>query len=145
MGGGAFGVEQAQEALGSCAAQAQDIISNPSKITDTLVQLEKKLEEAPVIGSTVADVPVMISMVKGYVTKEYTDVSPKVIASLVGAFLYLVAKTDIIPDTVPVAGFVDDIAVLGLAISINKPELEAFAAWRDANAPVEQAAEAPEA
>ena len=132
MGGGAFGVEQAQEALGSCAAQAQDIISNPSKITDTLVQLEKKLEEAPVIGSTVADVPVMISMVKGYVTKEYTDVSPKVIASLVGAFLYLVAKTDIIPDTVPVAGFVDDIAVLGLAISINKPELEAFKQWQAA-------------
>ena len=132
MGGGAFGIEQAQEALGSCAAQAQDIISNPSKITDTLVQLEKKLEEAPVIGSTVADVPVMISMVKGYVTKEYTEVSPKVIASLVGAFLYLVAKQDIIPDSIPVAGFVDDIAVLGLALNINKPELEAFKQWQAA-------------
>lgn len=132
MGGGAFGIEQAQEALGSCAAQAQEVISNPSKITDTLAQLEKKLEEAPVIGSTVADVPVMISMVKGYVTKEYTDVSPKVIASLVGAFLYLVAKTDIIPDSVPIAGFVDDIAVLGLALNINKPELEAFKQWQAA-------------
>ena len=132
MGGGAFGIEQAQEALGSCAAQAQEVISNPSKITDTLAQLEKKLEEAPVIGSTVADVPVMISMVKGYVTKEYTEVSPKVIASLVGAFLYLVAKQDIIPDSIPVAGFVDDIAVLGLALKINEPELEAFKQWQAA-------------
>lgn len=132
MGGGAFGIEQAQEALGSCAAQAQEVISNPSKIMDTLGQLEKKLEEAPVIGSTVADVPVMISMVKGYITKEYTEVSPKVIASLVGAFLYLVAKTDIIPDSVPIAGFVDDIAVLGLALNINKPELEAFKQWKAA-------------
>lgn len=132
MGGGAFGVEEAQSALSSCAAQAQELISNPSKIMDTLGQLEKKLEEAPVIGSTVADVPVMVSMVKGYVTKEYTDVSPKVIASLVGAFLYLVAKTDIIPDSVPIAGFVDDIAVLGLALNINKPELEAFKQWQAA-------------
>lgn len=132
MGGGAFAIEQAQEALGTCTSKAQEIIGNPAKIKETLVQLEKKLEEVPVIGSTVADVPVMVSMVKGYITKEYTDVSPKVIGSLVGAFLYLVAKNDIIPDTLPVAGFVDDIAVLGLALKLNEPELAAFKEWQAA-------------
>ena len=72
----------------------------------------------------------MADMVKSYVTREYTDVSPKVIISLVGAFVYLVKKNDIIPDNVPVIGFADDLAVATVAMAINEPELTAFAAWK---------------
>ena len=118
-------------------AEAQELIKDPSQIDGLLVQLENKLKEVPTIGETLSDLPAMIAMVKGYVTREYSNVSPKVIAVLVGAFIYLVKKKDIIPDNIPVVGIADDLAVLGLALNLCKTELEAFREFRDAKKPEE--------
>ena len=124
-------VEKAKALLDSGIAEAQELIREPSKIDDVLLQLEKKLQDVPAIGQTLSDLPVMISMVKGYITKEYSDVSPKVIATLVGAFIYLVKKKDIISDDIPVIGIADDLAVLGLALKLSEPELNAFKEFRE--------------
>lgn len=123
--------EQARELLDEGTQEAQEVIQNPSKVDELLLQLEEKLKEVPAIGSTLADLPLMISMVKAWITKEYTEVSPKVIACLVGAVLYLLKKKDLISDSIPVIGIVDDLAVLGLALKLSEPELKAYAAWRD--------------
>ncbi len=117
--------------LSTATSEAQDVIQNPSRVDDILMQLEEKLKEVPAIGNTLADLPLMIAMVKAWIKKEYTEVSPKVIACLVGAFLYLVKKKDLIPDSIPVIGIADDLAVLGLALKLSEPELRAFASWRD--------------
>ena len=116
--------------LDSATAEAQQLMNNPDGVDGVLMQLESKLREAPVIGETLADLPLMIALVKAWVTKQYTRVSPKVIACLVGAFLYLIKKKDLIPDSVPLLGMADDLAVLGLALKLSDPELEAFKAWR---------------
>ena len=125
-------MEQTQELLDKGTQEAQEIIQNPSKVDELLLQLEEKLKEVPAIGSTLADLPLMISMVKAWIKQEYTEVSPKVIACLVGAVIYMLKKKDLINDAIPVIGIVDDIAVLGLALKLSEPELKAYAAWRDA-------------
>lgn len=124
--------EQARELLDEGTQEAQEVIQNPSKVDELLLQLEEKLKEVPAIGSTLADLPLMISMVKAWVTKEYTEVSPKVIACLVGAIIYLLKRKDLISDSIPVIGIVDDLAVMALALKLSEPELKAYAAWRDA-------------
>ena len=48
----------------------------------------------------------------------------------------LVKRKDLIPDSIPFIGVLDDVAVLGLALEMVKPELKAF---RDSKA--ERAAE----
>ncbi len=123
--------EQARGLLDEGIEEAQEIIQNPSKVDDILLQLEEKLKEVPAIGSTLADLPLMISMVKAWVKREYTVVSPKVIACLVGAVIYLLKKKDLIRDSIPVIGIVDDLAVMGLALKLSEPELKAYAEWRD--------------
>lgn len=125
-------MEQARELLDKGTEEAQEIITNPSKVDEILVQLEEKLKTVPAIGSTLADLPLMIAMVKAWIKKEYTEVSPKVIACLVGAILYLLKRKDLISDSLPVIGIVDDLAVMGLALKLSEPELKAFAEWRDA-------------
>ena len=124
-------MEKAKALLETGIAEAQELIKEPSKVDEVLIQMEKKLQEVPAIGETRSDLPLMISMVKGYITKEYTEVSPKVIATMVGAFLYLVKKKDIIPDNIPIIGIADDLGVLGLALKMCEPELAAFKAFRD--------------
>lgn len=127
-----FNMEQAQELLDRGTEEAQEVIQNPSRVDEILVQLEEKLKEVPAIGNTLANLPLMIAMVKAWIKKEYTEVSPKVIACLVGAMIYLIKKKDLIRDTIPVIGIVDDLAVMGLALKLSEPELKAFAEWRDA-------------
>ena len=124
-------MEQARELLDKGVEEAEEVIQNPSKVDEILLQLEEKLKEVPAIGSTLADLPLMISMVKAWIKKEYTEVSPKVIACLVGAVIYLLKQKDLISDSIPVIGIVDDLAVLGLALKLSEPELKAYAEWRD--------------
>ena len=127
-----FNLDQAQELLNKGISEAQEVIKNPSKVDELLVQLEEKLKGVPAIGQTLSDLPLMIAMVKAWIKKEYTVVSPKVIACLVGAILYLLKKKDLIPDYIPVIGIADDLAVLGLALKLSEPELKAFSEWRAA-------------
>ena len=136
-----IGINQAKELLGKGIAQAEEIISDPSKVDELLIQFENKLKEVPVIGETLSGLPTMIGMIKGYITGKYTKISPKVIATLVGAVIYLVKKEDVLPDSLPVIGLADDIAVIGAALKLCEPELEEYAAWRDGGK--EAAEEAP--
>ena len=126
-----FGMDKAQEILNKGIAEAEEVVKNPSKVDEILKQLEEKLKAVPVIGSTLSDLPLMIAMIKAWIKKEYTVVSPKVIACLVGAILYLIKKKDLIPDSIPIVGHADDLAVMGLALKLSENELKAFAEWRD--------------
>ena len=128
-----FDFEKAKEILEAGTAQAQEFMSNPPKLDELLKQLEEKLASIPAAGPVLADVPLMISMIKSYITKKYEVVSPKVIALLISAFLYLVKKKDLIDDSVPLMGYLDDLAIIVAAITLSKPELDAYSEWRKEN------------
>ena len=70
-------MNQAKEWLDKATGEAQEVIANPSQVDQILIQLEDKLKEVPAIGDTLSGLPTMIAMVKAWVTKEYTEVSPK--------------------------------------------------------------------
>lgn len=123
-------LDKAKEALNGFTAQAEEIIKNPQKLEELLQQLEEKLKDVPKAGDALSRIPLMISMVRSYITKEYTEISPKVIVSLVCAIIYLLKGKDVIPDNIPVVGYVDDLAVFAAAFMINEPELQAYTQWR---------------
>lgn len=126
-----FNADWARGIINDGAETAKSFIEDPAKIDELIAQLMQKMEGLPsTVAESFANVPLMAQMVKGYVTQEYTDVSPKVVVSLVAAFLYLVKQRDLIPDYIPVVGFLDDLAIITFALAINKPELEAYAQWK---------------
>lgn len=123
--------ERARQILNNGMEQAETVLKDPDQIAGVLDQVADKLKQVPLIGTVVSDAPIMVSMVKGYITKEYPNVSGKVIAAIVSAFLYLIKKKDLIRDDIPVLGMLDDIAVLAVALSVIKPELNAYQEWRN--------------
>ena len=123
--------EKAKELLDSGMEQAGELIQHPDQLQAVLAQVTDKMKTVPVLGTVVTELPSMVSLVKSYITKEYTDVSPKVIAAAVSGFLYLITKKDLIPDNIPILGQLDDIAVIALALSLIKPELDAYRSWRE--------------
>ena len=119
-----------REILDKMTGEAKDFVNNPSRMDTLLVELEQKLKAVPAIGETMSELPVLVAMVKSWIKKEY-QVSPKVLAIIAGAFLYLVKKKDLIPDYIPVVGIADDVAVLTLALKFVQPELDAYRAWKE--------------
>ena len=125
-----FDTEKLKEVIENGKGQAQDLLNHPEKVDELLIKMEEELKEVPVGGQVLANIPLMISMVKSYISKEYTDVSAKVIITMISAFLYVVKRKDLIRDNIPFIGFLDDIAVLGVALTFVDPELKAYAEWR---------------
>lgn len=81
--------EKAKEALAGLTGQAEELIKDTGKLEALLQELEKKLQDVPTVGNALAKVPLMISLIRSYITKQYTNVSPKVILTLVAAIIYL--------------------------------------------------------
>ena len=129
-----IGAAKAKELLESGMKKAEEMIKDPSWIDDLLLQSEKILKDVPIIGETLSDVPLMISMVKAWATGEYTEVSTRVITIMVSSLIYMVSPVDLMPDSLKRLGSVDDIAVLAEAMRLCRPELDAYAAFRDAAA-----------
>ena len=123
-------LEKAKEVLGGFTAQAQEMLKDGSKVEAALQSLEAKMKEIPTVGEGLSKLPLMISMIRGYITKEYTEVSPKVVASLLCAVLYLLKGKDLIKDSIPVVGYLDDIAVTAAAFKLSENELAAYEQWR---------------
>ena len=128
-----FNMDELKKALEEGTEEAKELLEDPSKIDGLLIELEEKLKDVPVAGAVLAKIPLMTAMIKAYITKEYDYVSPKVVISLISAFLYLIKKKDVIPDNIPVLGQIDDIAVLSGVLMLNEKELNDFSAWREAN------------
>ncbi|MBQ9424604.1 MAG: DUF1232 domain-containing protein [Erysipelotrichaceae bacterium] len=120
-----------QELLDESSAKVEAIMKDTAALENILQSAEQKLKDIPGVGQYAAKLPLMLSMIRSYIAKEYTEVSPKVVVSMVGALVYMLKGKDLIPDKIPVIGAVDDLAVLGLALQVNSSELETYAKWRE--------------
>ena len=123
--------QKAQELLDGGIFDAQQVIQDPSMMDEVLARLDDKLNQYPVIREKLPSIPLMIGLLKAWGKKEYTEVSPKVIARLVSAIRYLVRENDLLWDNIPKAVIADDMAVLTLALRVSRADLKAFSEWQD--------------
>jgi len=78
------------------------------------------------------DIRAAYNMVADTTTGRYQGMSKTTIALLVGGLAYLALPLDIVPDFVPVAGWLDDAAVLAWIFKQSTTELARYRAWRNA-------------
>lgn len=127
-----FNEKDARSILDASALQAESLLGDSVQVDAILSQVKATAADLPAAAmGALSNIPLMASMIKGYVTQEYTQVSPKVVASVLGALLYVVKGKDLIPDGIPLVGLVDDVAVVALAMKLNEAEIEEFKRWQE--------------
>ncbi len=73
----------------------------------------------------------MMRMLRAWYAREYNELSPKAVASLIASAVYIVNPIDLIPDFIPFVGRLDDKLVLGYFIKKFNNEIQKFMAWED--------------
>ena len=78
------------------------------------------------LKSFLEDVKLFFSMLKDFFTKKYTEVPVGTIMAIVGSLLYVLAPIDIIPDFLPLVGYLDDGGIVTLCMNFVKNDLEKY-------------------
>ena len=123
--------------------KAKEIISDENKFNKFVDEVEKKFNkdvnnrEVKFISNTIKGlrsyVPLLISLVKSYVKKEYREVPIGTIVTIVAGLLYFLSPVDLIPDFIPGVGLIDDLAIISFCFYGVKTDLDAYSEWKKAN------------
>src|SRR5687768_263895 len=118
--------------------RAVALLDRPAALEATATRAEEKAAElTPArqsrsvgkLRQAWADVQVMLRLVRAFARGEYRDVSRTTIGLVVGALVYFVSPIDAILDHLPLAGYLDDAAILAWVVSEVRAEIAAFRAW----------------
>jgi len=128
-----FNERQAQETLVKGYSKAEEMLKDEDKTERFLQRLEKKMKVIPVAGDKLANVPIMVSLVRSYVKKEYTDIPIGSVIAIISALIYFVSPLDIVPDSIPVLGYFDDAAVVAACWKLVDSDVAEYVEWRNKN------------
>lgn len=130
-----FTDEELKNALFSKKGKAEEILKDQDKWERFKLKFEAFLHKAydvPVLGGIIDNVVSMYQLVEAYIKKEYTDIPVTSIISILATLIYVLSPLDFIPDVIPVAGYIDDVAVVSLVLSLGVGfDLEKFKAWQE--------------
>ena len=113
--------------------KAKAFIDDDERTENLLRDFEEKLKLIPKIGNRAADIAVMISMIRAYVKKQYTEVPVGTILLAVAALIYVVNPWDLIPDYIIGVGLLDDAAVLAAVLQAIHMDLQKYKQWQKDN------------
>ncbi len=114
-----------EELFRGCEA-AEKVLDDTVQFKALLTKLESDLEELPLEGNALSNVPNFIRLLKDYKNRKYSDLSREGAIKIVSALLYVVNPNDMIPDSVPFVGRIDDALVVAACMKQVGDEVQAY-------------------
>lgn len=96
-------------------------------------KIEDKLQKVPALHRFWQDVRLSLELVRDYRAGRYRSIPSWAIAAVAFGLLYLIDPLELVPDVIPVVGYLDDVAVIALVLHLVKAELARYAAWRQSH------------
>jgi uncharacterized membrane protein YkvA (DUF1232 family) len=97
-------------------------------------EIEQKFKGDGPLGRFLADLKLLFSITQDYVSGDYREVPYWSIAAIVGTLLYVLNPMDLIPDFIPVIGYVDDALVVAACLAMIEHDLLAYKEWKKQHA-----------
>ena len=111
------------------------VVNGTGKTLEFIDKAARKLEPLtglPIIGGTIAEVQDIISMLDDYYHGRYKKIPTAALLGSLGIIAYLVSPFDLIPDNVPILGFIDDAFIINTVVTLcMDKELGRYRQWRN--------------
>ena len=119
----------------SAKQRAMNLLKNKDNLKQLFNNTGDKLSDLSIrnIQNTTFSkrVGVLIRMIKAYTKGHYRDIQVQNIVLMVAALIYFVTPLDLIPDFIPVTGFIDDFTVVLWVYNRVQTEISNFEAWEN--------------
>jgi curved DNA-binding protein CbpA len=93
--------------------------------------IREKLDKAyPAFKTALKNVRELYALFKDAANGKY-KLAPASLAMIGGGLLYFILPADLIPDFIPVAGYLDDLAVLTTIMNALKKEIDDYRNWKE--------------
>ena len=99
-------------------ADAEKLMENQEKIV--------KIASNDTLHKYLNDIKLYFQMLGDIFTGKYKKVPVGTIAAIVGTLLYVLSPVDLIPDFIPVIGYLDDAAVLAACLNFTRFDVEEY-------------------
>ncbi len=112
-------------------AEAESYANEPERLRNLVLDAREKINHIPrgPFAETWPYLMAMIRLIRAHHQSEYRDVSSQNLLVVIAALIYFVSPFDVIPDSVPVFGHIDDAMVVRLALKSVGADLDTFMAW----------------
>ena len=116
--------------ISSYQAHVKD--AKPEDVAEKKDATLKKIENVSALAGLLGNIRTAYDMVSDTVTRKYKGVSKSALAFLAGGLAYLALPVDLVPDFIPVAGWMDDAAVLGWIFTRCADEFKKYKEFKSA-------------
>jgi uncharacterized membrane protein YkvA (DUF1232 family) len=93
-------------------------------------KLKEKLEDSGYLEPFSDDLMLFMSLVKDYYRGDYRKIPFKTISAGVVGALYVLNPIDLIPDSIPFIGHIDDALVLKFCLKQARKDLQKYKEWK---------------
>ncbi len=123
--------EQAADALtrGTKRVTHDDL----KKVLDKSAEIEKKFKNHGSLSRFIEDLKLLFSLAKDYMNGTYRAIPWWSVAAIVAALFYVLDPIDLIPDFIPVIGYIDDAAVVAICLRMVEADLQKYEDWKKRN------------
>lgn len=115
--------------------RASGILQDPKRLRRLLVAAMDKLRELRNDSESMQTLKdqanTFIRMIRSYQTGDYQRTPWKSMLLITAGIIYFVSPLDLIPDFIPVLGFMDDITVLLWILNSVRKDVEKFEEWEE--------------
>ena len=113
--------------------KAKAFLDDDVKMEGLFRDFEEKLKLIPKVGKRASDLAVLLSMLRAYIKKQYTDVSLSTILLGIAGLIYVVNPMDVVPEYILGVGLLDDAAILGILLQAMHMDLNKYKKWQEEN------------
>ena len=100
------------------------------KVLKKREEIEKKFSGEGPLGKFFADLKLLFGVIQDFMKGNYKAVPFWTLGAIVTALLYVLSPLDLIPDFIPVIGYVDDAMVVATCLSMVKKDLLKYKEWK---------------
>ncbi|SHJ25504.1 Uncharacterized membrane protein YkvA, DUF1232 family [Hymenobacter daecheongensis DSM 21074] len=119
-------------------ARASKILGKPFQVAIVLKEVAEKLADKKsskgAFGQLIELALTLVRLVQAYITGAYRQIETGTVVSGVAVLLYVLSPIDLVPDFIPVLGFLDDFSLISWFITKFQGEISRFQEWEKTSA-----------